>query len=519
MSSAPSALPISYGSDAPLGRTTPRLWTPPLVDGAPGPCGCGCALTEDTSDGFDVAWFAEHVLAEPLDPWERWLAIHALEVLPDGRPRFRTVLAIVARQQGKSHLLRVIILFWLFITKLPTILGTSTDRSYAKAFWRTVVDTAKACPPLAAELPARPTVEQLGDEEFRTIHGTRYRFAANNRRAGRSLTLHRLVVDEIREHANWDTWNAASFAMNAVPGGQAFCVSNQGDDNSTVLDGLRDGALAFIETGVGDPRTGLFEWSVPPGSDPTDLNALAYSCPNLGRRTDPDTLLGAARRAKAAGGDELAGFRTEVMCERVSRLDPAIDPDAWKAAAADEPLDLAQHRDRVALCADISLDGLHATLIAAALIDGLVHVEVVAAWSGPASTTALRAELPDLVRKVKPRTFGWFPAGPAAAVAAELGERKGRRDWPPRRVEVEEIRGDAVAVCMGLADIVRAGEISHPADPVLDVHVKTAEKQNRGDGWVFTRRGSGQIDGAYALAGAVHLARTLRPAPPPLAAL
>ena len=32
----------------------------------------------------------------------------------------------------------------------------------------------------------------------------------------------------------------------------------------------------------------------------------------------------------------------------------------------------------------------------------------------------------------------------------------------------------------------------------------------RGDAWVFSRRGEGHVDAAYATAGAVHLARTMR---------
>lgn len=490
---------------APLGRTEPRLWTPPLRE-----------LTPKTSYGYDVIWFAEHVLREPLDPWEAWLVIHAGELLPDGRPRFRTVLAIVARQQGKSHVLRVLILFWLFVEQQRLVLATSTDRSYAKAAWRQTVDAAKANPHLAAELPPRPTVEQLGDEEFRTVHGTRYKFAASNRRAGRSLTVNRLVVDEIREHKTFDTWSAATFAMNAVPDAQAFAVSNQGDAESVVLDNLRTAAITYLETGAGDPRLGIFEWSAPPGAAPTDLDALAYSCPNLGRRTDADTLLGAAMRAEAAGGEELAAFRTEIMCQRVTALDSAIDPDRWAAGGTDQPVDLAAHRDHVAACVDISLDGSHATLVAAALVDDLVRVEVVAAWNGHGCTKLLRDELPDLVRKVRPRALGWFPAGPAAAVVAELRERRG---WPPRGVVLDEIRGDTAAVCMGLAEQVATGQVQHPRDEMLTAHVHAAQKLRRGDVWVFARKGASPIDGAYALAGAVHLARTLPPPLPTLAAL
>jgi hypothetical protein len=85
------------------GSTLPRIATPPLVAGPPGPCGCGCALTPATSYGFDVIEFAEYI-GRPLDPWQRYLVIHAGE-LEKGRgqegekPRFRQVLVLVSRQR------------------------------------------------------------------------------------------------------------------------------------------------------------------------------------------------------------------------------------------------------------------------------------------------------------------------------------------------------------------------------------------------------------------------------------
>jgi hypothetical protein len=92
----------------PRGAVEPRIFPAPLRE-----------LTPDTSFGFDVIDFARDVLGTPLDPWERWLVIHAGELLPDGRPRFRTVLAIVARQNGKSFLMRVLILYWMFVERSP----------------------------------------------------------------------------------------------------------------------------------------------------------------------------------------------------------------------------------------------------------------------------------------------------------------------------------------------------------------------------------------------------------------
>jgi hypothetical protein len=211
---------------------------------------------------------------------------------------------------------------------------------------------------------------------------------------------------------------------------------------------------------------------------------------------------------------------------RVDRLEPAIDPAAWLAAGTDAPIDLAEHRDRLALCLDVSLDGLHASLVAAAVVQDAqggerVHVEVVEAWSGRSAVQELRAALPGLVEKVAPRVIGWFPSGPAGAISAELQEtkRNGVR-WPPRRVKLAEIRGDVTAVCMGLAEQVVAGQTVHPNDPMVNSHIASAQKMYRGDAWVFGRKDAGgPIDGAYAIAGAVHLSRTLPPAPPPLTAL
>lgn len=510
----------SSGPGGQLGVTAPRLWTPPLCS----------ELTPETSFGWEVIEFAEWA-GTPLDPWEQWLVIHAGELLPDGRPRFRVVLVLVARQNGKTTVLRILALWWLFVDLADgsgakrTVLGTSSKLDYAKEAWQAAVDQARGHPELIHEIPRNGVRESNGEQTLSTTHGSRYKIAASNSDAGRSLTVHRLMLDELRQHHDFECWNAATNTTNAVPDAQIWTISNQGDDASVVLDSLRGSAMAFIETGQGDRRLGLFEWSAPNGADPTDLAALAQANPNLGHRIDPDALLGAGIRAKAAGGVQLAGFRTEVMCQRVHQNDPAFDPDSWAECGTDEPTDLAAgHRDRVALCVDVSLDGTHATLVAAALLeDARVHAEVVAAWDGIGCTRALRQDLPAIVGRVRPRAFGWFPTGPAAAVAADLADPKkkgGRRGtWPPRGVEVEEIRGELAAVCMGLGDLVIAKQLVHPRDALLTTHATGAQKLHRGDGWVLTRHGATPIDGAYALAGAAHLARTLPPPRAPLTAL
>jgi len=137
----------------------------------------------------------------------------------------------------------------------------------------------------------------------------------------------------------------------------------------------------------------------------------------------------------------------------------------------------------------------------------------VKAWDGLDATASARRELPALVARVNPLVFGWFPGGPAAALAADLRARSTALGWPPKGVKVEEIKGDTSAACMGFADRVTAGWVLHPGDPLLDAQVDGASALRTGDRWVFSRRGSGTCDAVYAVAGAVHLARSTRPGP------
>lgn len=494
---------MNYAPGAILGSTEPRLWTPPLRE-----------LTPDTSVGFEQIDFARYVLRRPLDPWQEWLAIHAGELLPDGSLRFAIVLVLVARQNGKTEVLVILSLYWLYIERTPMILGTSTKLDYAKESWRKAVKLARRTPDLAEEIPARGGVRETnGEQELMIVdedgEDYRYKIAASNAEGGRSLSIDRLILDELRQHHDYSAWNALEDTMSARHGSQLWALSNAGDDRSIVLNDKREEALKAIREGDTSTDIMLAEWSAPDGSSPLDIEALCAANPNLGRRKDPVRLLKKARRAMMTGGEALAGFKTESMCMRVPKLDPAIDGEAW--ARCLDPGELSAVRGRVALCLDVAPDGKHATLAAAAVLDdGRVRVEIIAAWDGDACTSRARRDIPRHALRVKPRVVGWLPGGPAAELATDMHPRAG---WPPAGVTVAEIRGEVPAVCMGFAKEVAGAQIAHSDDPLGNAHVIGAEKLRvAGDKWVFSRKGGGHCDAAYAIAGAVHLARTL-PAP------
>ncbi len=456
----------------------------------------------------------------PLDPWQQWLVIHAGELLPDGRPRFRQVLVLVARQNGKTHLCVVLALFWLFIERWPLVFGTSTNLEQAAEPWETCANMTRDVDELAALMPSdanRGVRKANGTQVISTTYRTRYKIGAVNPKGGRGKSIDRMIGDELREHHDWKGYHAAYNAMNARPSGQAIYITNQGDDRSVVLNSLFDTAIRYVETGEGDYRLGVFDYSAPPGCALDDPVALAQANPNVGHvrangqlAMDWDTLLGPARRLSLPGADpeEVAGFRTESLCQRVQNLDAAINPTMWEQAYADG--DLSELRARLALVVDVSPDRQHATAVAGGLMaDGRVRVEPVQAWTGLTAVADMQRALPALARKIRPQVVGWIPNGPAAAAAAGLKERKGRMAWPPPGIRVEEISGEVAAICMGLAAEVDAGQVVHANDPLLNAHVTGAAKLWNGDRWRFERSGDGHCDAAYAVAGVVHLARTL----------
>lgn len=474
--------------DAPelLGITTPRIFTPPLVSGPPGPCGCGCALTPKTSLGFHAVEFARDVVGVELLPYQRWWLIHVLELRPNGRFRFRTVVTLISRQNGKTFLLKILALYFMYIRgalERVTVLGAAQSLDIAKEAWAGAVELAEDVDDLRSEIDAVRRAN--GEITLSLTNGSRYRIAAATRSAGRGLSVDLLILDELREHRSWEAWGALSKTTTARPNALTVGISNAGDDQSVVLNSLRSQGIAGE-----DESLGLFEWSAPDGCELDDLQAIAQGNPGLGRTVDLAAILSAMRT------DPPAVFRTETLCQRVDALDAALDLEAWKASA-DPSGSLGSVRERVALCLDVALDGAHVTLAGAAVLDdGRVRVESIAAWDTP---DRARRELRALIERIRPAAIGWFPSGPGAALAADL-----------RQLGAVELKGsDVTEACQSFSDLVGARRIAHPGDPLLNAHLAGSSKLKTGDGWRFARRGVGHVDAAYAAAGAVHIARTL----------
>lgn len=492
-------------ADVVFGSETPRLSTEPLRP-----------LTPETSYGFEAIAFAQDVLGVELLPWQKWWLIHALELREDGTFRFRTVLTLVGRQNGKTTLLKIVALYFMYLGRARMVLGAAQSLDIARESWQGAVELAEECAELQPEVG---NVRRANGEQCLTLEsGARYRITAATRSAGRGLSVDLLILDELREHRDWLAWGALSKTTTARPNAITVGISNAGDDQSVVLNHLRSSAIAGE-----DDSLALFEWSAPDDCDLADVTAWAQANPGLGRTISHQAI------RSAMSTDPPATFRTETLCQRVDALDAAVDLAAWKAAA-DKSGTLEAVREKVGVVVDVAPDGQHVTLSGAALLDdGRTRVEVMSAW---ASTTEARRALfegvdgtPGLLQKIAPYVVGWFPGGPAAALAAEFRSMKAAADEeiergtrPGRRVhpDVVELTGtDVGQACQGFADLVAARRVLHPDDPLLNAHLAGAQKLHSGDGWRFCRKGVGHVDALYAAAGAIHVVRTV-PAPAPV---
>ena len=117
------------------GCEQPRIFTPPLRD-----------LTPDTTLGFEVIDFAENVLGIKLHPWQKWLFVHALEII-DAQSgwmlRFRTVVVLVGRQNGKTTMGAILSLYFLYALRSGLVIGTAQDLEQAEDTWAMCVEIAE----------------------------------------------------------------------------------------------------------------------------------------------------------------------------------------------------------------------------------------------------------------------------------------------------------------------------------------------------------------------------------------
>jgi phage terminase large subunit-like protein len=271
---------------------------------------------------------------------------------------------------------------------------------------------------------------------------------------------------------------------------QAYFYSNAGHAGSVLLLKFRERGLAAA--GGSDDSIGWFEWSAEPGAAVDDKEAWYQSNPSLGHTVHEDNI-------KDSLSDREDIFRTEILCQFVSMINPVISEAEWKKCK-DDSFKLDREKDTW-MAIDLSPDRKHASLVAGQRIDGdKFMVALLQTWFNPVSIDdkQMANDIAPWVRKF-PVNYVAYSKSTAGAVAARLA---------PAGIPVYEINSqDYQQSCDEFVSAVSSGRIIHEGQEELDKQVLSAVKLQRGDGgWVMGRKASGIICGAVGAAMVTHFA-------------
>ena len=270
-----------------LGHPTPRI-APPL------PARSALAAYEEAAKSIGI----------DLMPWQRTTGryIHALGA--DDRWLYQEVPVVVARQNGKTTLLRPLIVGRLRAGR--RIMHTAQNRELPREIFRLVAEDMESRFP--DELKGKPRFAN-GQEEIRTRNGGVYRIVAPTRGGARGPSNDDVLVDEVRELKDYEFIAAAKPTLTASANPQMIYLSNAGEEDSEVLNDLR------VRRDV-DPSIAYLEWSSEPNRDLADRAGWQEANPALGHLPGVlDTLEREYRTAMLTG--KLAVFQTEHLCRWV----------------------------------------------------------------------------------------------------------------------------------------------------------------------------------------------------------
>jgi hypothetical protein len=430
---------------------------------------------------------------EPI-PWQRWLLIHSLE-LRNGRFRFRTILILVARQNGKTTIIEVKNLWKMFVLQVPLVIGTAQNLDISEESWDKAVEIVESIPELAAEVPPDGgIVRNNGKKALKLLNGSRWKIAAVSRKGGRGLAGDDVNLDELREHLDWLAWGAVTKTTMARADAQVFAYSNAGDDRSVVLNELQaKGRAAALNPADADPTLGHFEWSAPddvrctcvrvpdgphqPQCRLWDRKVWGQANPSLGYMITEQAIVSALTT------DPEPIFRTEILCQRVETLVPQWQVIPHAAWLDNEDPD-SRLAGRPAYGVYVPPDRSYAAIAAAGAREpGGRLIEITSSDEG--------YDYRPGAGWVVPRLLELESHNPSVVVIDDkaLADEAEAAGLVVHRAKVADVVTGCQLLYDGVAgEHLRARDVYHLGQDVLTEAIKNAVKRDVGGSWAWARR-------------------------------
>jgi phage terminase large subunit-like protein len=341
------------------GATKPRLQSVPL---------------KGKSKIDDVKQLCE-IIKMPLLPWQEYVLKDMLTVDTKGKWIRKTNLLLIARQNGKTHLARMLILAHL-IKWETNVLIMSSNRSMALDTFRQVTDILENNDHL------KGFVKQIryanGTESIEMLNGTRLDVVAATRDGSRGRSVNGLLfIDEVREISE-EGFRAATPVTRAHPNSHTLLCSNAGDAFSTVLNDLRERAISY------PPKSfGFYEYSAPQYCKIDDRNAWALANPSLGYTITEEAL------EEAIATSPIENTRTETLCQWIDSLS-----SPWPHGVLEETSDSTLEMTAGAYTVfgfDVSPSRRNGSLVAGQLLpDGRIGIGILETYSSQVAIDELK---------------------------------------------------------------------------------------------------------------------------------
>jgi phage terminase large subunit-like protein len=430
----------------------------------------------------EVADLAKKI-SMPLLDWQLLVLEDMLRIDSKGDFRRKTMGLLIARQNGKTHLARMLILAHLFLWDSKMVIGMSSNRNMALDTFRQVANA------ILDNDFLKDQVKQIryanGQESITTLKGNRYQIVAATRDGSRGLTANFLFIDELREISE-EGWKAARPTTRAT-GGQTLVCSNAGDAYSIVLNDLRERALSYPS-----PTLGWYEYSAPPHCKVDDRNAWAMANPSLGILIDEETL------EEAVATNPINNTRTEMLCQWVDSMTSPFTTQ-MVTDTSDSNLQITPGGN-IVFAIDVSPSKRSGALLAGKLnqATGKIELGLMQLWTSDVAIDDLKmaADVHAWAQKFKPRVI-MYDKYATASIAQRL-QQSGQK--------MEDCSGQSFyQACGEILDAFVNVRLTHSGQKELTDSWFSVGAKTNDAGWRIVRRKSaGDVTSAICSAMIVH---------------
>lgn len=402
------------------------------------------------------------------------------------RPRFRTVGASVARQNGKTSW----ILTRIARQMLPAgqhVAYTAQDRSLARLKWEEHVELLMETP---FKSRVREVSTQRNQEKLLMKNGSWYMpVTPTAKKAARSLSLDLAIADEAYAHTSMGLAGAIRNTLLTRPLAQFFLVSNAGDETSALWRHYTDLGRASVD----DPGATIcwIEYASPDDASRFNPIAVRAANPSAG---EPGGVDWEALMVEVRESDE-ATVRRENMNLWTSSSGAGLGP-WWNAAPRMTVAQGLEAGGRVVFGLDFEPDRDGGALVSCVMVDDLrvSPVEVVAVAEDAVSMEGLVQRAADnaIARGAWIVVGASSPAASAIPDLERLTKRQLKGKKPGERVTgslVFPVTAQGTSRAVGaFHDAVVSAKIAHAGDPVLAAAVAAVVRREVGDSFVWQRR-------------------------------